>query len=364
MALVVLSALSAVLLAPAASAWSFTLPSTPVQCQTLPITITGGTSPYTFTFLQFPSTDGTVSIPSIGSNASSWGVGRSYSTTLDLPNPIGANDSVTESGYMIFPAGSRLVVVGSDAGGFGSGGTSGVLVVGGSGTGGCLQASLANETAALQAYQYFPTSVSQCELQSAWYSIAIPYQFGRITVDTVVPLGSSYRTFGGNATGNASLADWYRNVNWQVDVTAGTEVAFVLGTEVGGPVLVSQLMTVQAGNFTCEAMGAISTSIALPTGTANSVAASPTGPVSNLSAIHTGSIAGGVVGGVCGALLLAALALFAVRQWNRSTRRQRQQAIGLAAWRHSGPEKFEKASWGRGYRDEPLEGDGDGERES
>ncbi|EJU01463.1 hypothetical protein DACRYDRAFT_22592 [Dacryopinax primogenitus] len=156
---------------------------------------------------------------------------------------------------------------------------------------------------------------------------------------------------------NQTLNSGFGTLSWDIDVSAGSEVAFVLGdygnlNNIGNPVVLSQLMNVGPGTSNCSA--SIPQSVSpVPFSTATGLTSATGMSISSDSSNNAGAIAGGVIGGVSGVLLIITIALFVMRMHNRRKRMAAQQQFALKIWRHSGPDRSAQA--GKRYTDLPEE---------
>jgi len=82
---------------------------------------------------------------------------------------------------------------------------------------------------------------------------------GLVNVDTIVPLGQSYRT-----VVNTSTSAQRGLLSWPVTISAGTNVSFV-GSNSQQLLFVTPLVTVQSSSKSCGAEGTQSAATALPT---------------------------------------------------------------------------------------------------
>ncbi|KZT54954.1 hypothetical protein CALCODRAFT_499138 [Calocera cornea HHB12733] len=155
-----------------------------------------------------------------------------------------------------------LIVVGSDGTGFGSGGTSQEITVLPEQVPvlpGCPTTPANNATFPSYLKSLGFSSVTACGTATATHNGSLS---GTINVDTIVPLGQSFRT-----TLNASASN---TLSWNLPVGAGTEVFFSFSTPnellSASSLIITPLMTVQQGNRGCGASGTLSAATALPTG--------------------------------------------------------------------------------------------------
>ncbi|KZO99116.1 hypothetical protein CALVIDRAFT_561520 [Calocera viscosa TUFC12733] len=233
-----------------AHAWSFSIQQQPETCTAVTLSWSGGVPPYTITFLH-PSN----ALASFD-NISSWSDGASAIYNLDGDG--GAGFGMSQAGF------TPLIIIGSDATGFGSGGTSQVLSVVPSPTVDEIPCPvMASNTSYLTYLQAFTPfyEITQCGTVTATHNGSLA---GIVYVDTIVPLGQSFRTVL-NASASTELS-------WQLPVSAGTNLAFAFslpgGADYDQSLFITPLMTVQPGNDTCQAEGTLSSAMAmaLPTG--------------------------------------------------------------------------------------------------
>ncbi|KZO99113.1 hypothetical protein CALVIDRAFT_403123 [Calocera viscosa TUFC12733] len=242
---------------PPAFAWSFSVEIDPeATCMGVNLGWSGGTPPYTFTFIHPPNV-----APSNISDLTSWVTGMAGSAVEQQAHPV-------SSGGQVFGWGrgwdfAPLVIVASDASGFGSGGTSEAFTAQPETTlPGCAM-DPNNNTTYLTYLEAFDTNFTTCSAVTARVNVTA-LASSMIYVDTIVPLGQSYRTVLNASASNGLLS-------WPVTVTAGTNVSFVFSTSnVPGfddKQFVTPLMMVQPGNTSCQATGTLSSASAIATST-------------------------------------------------------------------------------------------------
>ncbi|KAF8710465.1 hypothetical protein RHS03_02207, partial [Rhizoctonia solani] len=246
-----------------ASAFSFSY-SSPVQCDDLTVSWTGGTAPFSLLITPFYSTPQNISIPASAFN----GTHGSYTTTLRVTGKSNAG---------------RFLLTMSDATGVGSGGTSGILTAG-TGTTSC------NTTDPGTDFVYsLDRSLQQCRpyIWSHYESASQP-----ITITGLIPLGKTFVL-------NAPLGDSF---TWTTNVASGTNVVFIVVDAQGRQGGSTDLYTVGSSDdntcITSDSPGSTAqagTSISTPTvSPLPSSTSTPTGQ-NNSAAIIGSSIAGGAV---------------------------------------------------------------------
>ncbi|KZT54956.1 hypothetical protein CALCODRAFT_499141 [Calocera cornea HHB12733] len=233
-----------------AHAWSFSIERQPETCIGIIISWSDGVPPWTFTFLHPPAASSDMT------NLSTWSTGASVTYTEQKAYPA----SVGGMGMGISQAEfTPLIVVGSDGTGFGSGGTSQVIEVlpeQAPFLPGCATTPPNNATFPSYLKSFDFSSVTTCGTVTATHNGSLS---GTINVDTIVPLGQSFRT-----TLNASASNM---LTWYLPTTAGTNVSFAFSTPgavFGASLVVTPLMTVQQGVGNCGASGTLSSATALP----------------------------------------------------------------------------------------------------
>jgi len=265
----------------AVRSWSFTIEEQPETCIGVNLAFSGGTPPYTITFLHVPD----VSPGEVG-NLSSWASGAAQPFIFHQTYPASAGGVGVPSSVGFTP----LVIVGSDATGFGTGGTSQTVVVEAMAPPLLPGCSIypTNNTAYLSYLQSFSTSITECGDVTAKLNASLP---AGVLVDTIVPLGQSYRTVVNVTATNGTIS-------WPVTVTAGTNVSFAFTDprNLEEAMFVTPLITVQPGNTTCQASGTIS---APPT-------ALPTfGPAQSTGAGECEEVGGALLAGIAAAASVA-----------------------------------------------------------
>lgn len=285
--------------------WSFSCAAfsfsagTPTQCDELSITWTGGTAPYLLLLTPVFGTPRNISIPD---SAYSGGKGT-YKTQIP------------------FPSGQKLVMVMSDASGFGAGGATDVLTVGSSLGGSC------NMTDPGVAFLYeLNTALQQCRTYtfSAYDGAVQP-----VTIMGIIPNGD---TFVMNPPSGPTEYDW------TADVYNGTSIIFAMADSQGRQGGSSDVKTVGTStDQSCiddsspSSTAAPSTSpTASTTTTVTSAAASET--TSSGSGTPIGAIAGTVLGGLVFLAAVITLALFFLR---RKRDREHRYDDGTDLGRHS-----------------------------
>lgn len=240
--------------------WGFTAQLSNA-CLGVDVSWSGGTPPYTFTLISTPNVT-----TSNFNNISSWASGVGITYVLDQAYPAstgGANLCITTGDT------NPLVVVGSDAAGFGSGGTSEVFSEVSDlpqRTPPSTRNSTRNDTGYLSFLQQFSTNVTACGTVTAQINASFTNAPSNVNgslahmvyIDTIVPLGQSYRTSFNTSATNVTT------ISWPITVSAGTTVAFALGVPTTDQNLwdevqfVTPLVTVQPGNTSCQASGTLS----------------------------------------------------------------------------------------------------------
>ncbi|KZO97872.1 hypothetical protein CALVIDRAFT_535970 [Calocera viscosa TUFC12733] len=307
--------LSALALPTFVHAFTFTINEAPTQCGQLTLNWTGGIAPYEVTLLTLNGINTTTAI---------W-------TDSVIDTNI-TTDSWTTT--VKFPAGLNFTLVLSDATGFGTGGTSQIYTVANSTDSSCLPATLIP-------LQFFfelenNTRIVQCDQINFQISgaVALP-----VTLRGIVPGGESWQyVTPAFLTSNNWPPGWNaKQMNWTLQLSQGTQVAFMLGDQTGpGSGGVTQLLTVSAGSSSsCLSDGYFSSTAAPAAGaieTSPASASSGTTSGSSASTSHTGAIVGGVIGGLAGIVLLTGAVMFLMRRYNKRKRQRRMQSINLQTY--------------------------------
>ncbi|KAK0464891.1 uncharacterized protein EV420DRAFT_1637064 [Desarmillaria tabescens] len=270
LSLVVLSILS---WSSSSAAFSFSA-GTPTQCDDISITWNGGTAPYLLLLSPVFGTPRNISIPD---SAYSGGKGT-YKTQIP------------------FPSGQKLVMVMSDASGFGTGGATDVLTVGSSLGGSC------NTTDPGVDFSFeLNTALQQCRTYtfSAYTGAVQP-----VTIMGIIPNGD---TFVINPPNGPTDYDWI------ADVYNGTSVLFAMSDSQGRQGGCSDIKTVGTSTDQSCIDASSPSSTAAPSSTSSasstttSTAASET---SSSSGTPIGAIAGTVLGGLVFLAAVITLTLF------------------------------------------------------
>jgi len=316
-------------LIPSTFGWSFTLSSYPTQCQPLTWTWSGGTAPHNFSL---------IALSGINTTFSSWTSGTVAEIAAE--EVCGANNLCGIE--FQWPAGTPLVIVGSDAEGFGTGGTSDVYTVQSSSDAACVQ-SVSNSSYYVTVPAWSDPPAQCAQMLSGFHGIAWPPE-----IKVIIPGGESSVVESPQIESNTTAAVLF----WNMTVPQGTNVAYVV-EDANGPLFVSALRTVGPGSSACIADGAYSSTIGPAAGALSTAAPVTSTPSSGHSS--TGAIAGGVVGGVVGLIVLIGLVMFLMRRYNRRKMLARRQTIGLVSYAATRPERLERATWPEGdrYKDEP-----------
>lgn len=267
-------------------AFNFTFLTIPAQCEELSIAISGGVPPYRLLIIP------------IGSLLT----GPEIRTIVDR-NITGTSDSFIFN----YPAASQFIAMMSDSTGIGTGGTSAIIAVGGSGEKSeCLQTT----TSAPKFYFHLDPEVpTQCGTTRVWWTPNSGYT-GKVHVYTMVVGGQS---------GALTIPDGATEVNWVTNIRVNTTMLFVAGDEVGvGTGGSSALLTIGAGSDSCINESSPSSTQRPPAGGINTAGgvstptttSSPSGSGSGGSSNNIGAIVGGVIGGVAGVAIIGLVLLF------------------------------------------------------
>ncbi|KZO99106.1 hypothetical protein CALVIDRAFT_534642 [Calocera viscosa TUFC12733] len=314
---------------PVAHSWNFTIDTPPSECEPFSLSFAGGEAPYQFTFLRLPSLNSSVSVDG-------WGAGHAL-----VMNETASPASIT----LPWAAGDPFVLIGSDATGFGTGGTTPVLGMAASqlpadSGENCLEDSTNNT------YVDHIVAWNGGAVQCGLMSMVLTGVQSPLSLAVVIPGGPSTRYDDPNPSNTSTPEGMGILIAWYLTVPAGDDV-FFFAEDGNGPLFVSTLMTVGAGSGTCfndpestsvltnpggpletATTGSAATPTDVPVGSGSD--SGGTGGGSNTAKI--GAIVGGVVGGLLFIVGVAALVMFLMHRHNRRQRLLRQQTYGIAAY--------------------------------
>ncbi|KAG8691966.1 hypothetical protein FRC11_000840 [Ceratobasidium sp. 423] len=297
--------------------FNFTFLTIPAQCEELSIAINGGVPPYRLLIIPI----GQLLTP------------PEIRTIIDR-NITGNTDSFIFN----YPAASRFVAMMSDSTGIGTGGTSAIIAVGGTGTkSSCLQSSASQPLY----YLYLdPPTPTQCgAMNISWGPGPGGQPVGRVSIYNVV-IGGQSSAF--NIPANTT------EIDWTVNIRTNTTIMFVAGDSRGpGTGGSSELLTIGAGSSACIDSSSPSSTQQPPAGGINTAGgATPTStPSSGGGSGNTGAIVGGVIGGVAGIVIILLILLFFYRRRkhhkNSGTRPMKPDLIDPSEDRqHEGEERL------------------------
>ncbi|KZT54492.1 hypothetical protein CALCODRAFT_499837 [Calocera cornea HHB12733] len=282
-------------------AWNFTLSRYPTECGSLTLSWTGGTAPHTFSFL---------ALAGLNTSFPEWTSGGRVDISPDQ------SGTVVEDFILPFAAGTPLVVVGSDADGFASGGTSDVYTVEPSDTGDSSCVNTYDNEAYLELVPFWGADPPEecATMVSVFYNVQLP-----VVIDVVIPGGESFVVVSPPLTNGTNNTDGFNpptvyTLYWDMVVPEGIDVAYIV-QDAEGQLFVSGLTTVGAGNTTCTQDGAYTVTDA-PAAGAVATSTSEDG-------VNVGAIAGGVAGGVGGSIALIGLGVFLLHRRNRRKRQEK-----------------------------------------
>ncbi|KEP49431.1 SKG6 domain protein [Rhizoctonia solani 123E] len=267
-------------------AFNFTFLTIPAQCEELSIQISGGVPPYRLLIIP---------------------IGQLL-TPPEIRTIIDRNITGTRDSFIFnYPAASRFVAMMSDATGIGTGGTSAIVAVGGTGTkSDCLQSSVS----APQFYLFLdPSQLTQCGAANiSWGPGPGGDPVGQVSIYNIV-IGGQSSAF--NIPSGATHIDWTTNIR------TNTTVMFVAGDSRGpGTGGSTELLTIGSGSSSCIDSSSPSSTQQPPAGGINTAGGStPTSaPSSGGGSGNVGAIVGGVIGGVAGIVILLLVLLFFYRR--------------------------------------------------
>ncbi|KAH9941607.1 uncharacterized protein BXZ73DRAFT_41530 [Epithele typhae] len=276
-----------------AAAYSFNIVSTPRQCQTLEVDITGsgGSPPYSLLLVPTGPTP----------------LANQVEARRITEVPFNTSSSV--SFQLKFPENSQFIAVVSDSNGFGTGGTSSVATVLDSNDASCFDATTSVQTNFF--FHTFPDGfIATCQPTRLWWD---PTQVnGTVTFKGVIPGGESF-TVPQNTT--TSVLNEGTGFTWVPNLRIGTQVVMVVGDDRGVGTGGSNQYTLQQSDVTsCLNSSSPSSTPGSPAGGSYPTSTDGSGTGRSNSSTNVGAIVGGVVGGVVGALAIALLLLFYIRR--------------------------------------------------
>ncbi|TFK46843.1 hypothetical protein OE88DRAFT_1648334 [Heliocybe sulcata] len=288
-----------------AAAYSFDITTTPRQCQTLDVSVTGsGSPPYSLLIIPFG--------PSPLQN------------NIEARTIVQQNFSGSSTSFQLkYPTNSQFVAVMSDSSGFGSGGTSVTATVLQSSDSSCYDASTN-----VQPDWTFkidpPNQLVQCQAARLWWDQGDPQ--GDPSFFGVIPGGESFSIPLGALS---DVVGTGRGFSWTPSIRGGTEVILTSGDNRGFGVGGSVVFTVSSGTTndgSCLSNNSPSSTPGSPAGGSYPTSTSGAGVGGGAdtgngssnggsgSHSNVGAIVGGVVGGVVGLLALGLLGLFFYRR--------------------------------------------------
>ncbi|CAE6411130.1 hypothetical protein BN14_00713 [Rhizoctonia solani AG-1 IB] len=269
-------------------AFEFTFLTIPAQCEELSISINGGTPPYRLLIVPIGPL---LSPPEVR-------------TIIDR-NITGTTDSFVFN----YPAASRFVAMMSDQTGIGTGGTSAIIAVGGTGT---KSDCLSPVVTAPGFYLYIsPETLTQCSPTNiSWGPSPNGQVEGQVSIYNIVIGGQS---------SSLTIPSGASSISWPTNIRTNTTVMFVAGDSRGpGTGGSSDLYTIGAGSSDCINSSSPSSTQQPPAGGINTAGgtstATSTPSGSSGGSNNIGAIVGGVVGGVAGIAIILLVLLFFYRR--------------------------------------------------
>ncbi|KAG2156797.1 uncharacterized protein EDB93DRAFT_1200684 [Suillus bovinus] len=280
--------------------WSFT--TTPQQCATLSLQISGsGSPPYSVLVIPY----GPTPLPN-----------NTEVRTIVYQQFDGS--STTTSFQLKYPSTSQFVAVVSDSTGFGSGGTSVAASVMSSSDSSCF--NISTTVMPYFPFNIYPTNqVVQCNASRLWWD---PTQVeGTPSFQGVIPGGQSFSIPEGQIT---QVSNEGTGFNWIPSVREGTTLMIIAGDDRGLGTGGSGTYTVAQGiypNSSCLTTTSPSSTIGSPAGgtyPTNASGAETTGGTTSSSSTNVGAIVGGVIGGLAILVILALAGFYFIRRRTRT----------------------------------------------
>lgn len=315
--------------------WSFT--TTPQQCATLSIQISGsGSPPYNILVIPY----GPTPLPN-----------NTEVRTIVYQQFDGS--STTTSFQLKYPSTSQFVAVVSDSTGFGSGGTSVAASVMSSSDSSCFNP---NVTVMPDfPFNIYPTNqVVQCNASRLWWD---PTQVeGTPSFQGVIPGGQSFSIPEGQIT---QVSNEGTGFSWIPSVRQGSTLIVVAGDDRGLGTGGSGLYTVSQGiypNSSCLTTTSPSSTIGSPAGgtyPTNASGAETTGNTSSSSKTNVGAIVGGVIGGLAALVILALAGFYFIRR-KTATKVTKERPVDLLQGDPEDDRDPSSNDLGNYYRPEPF----------
>ncbi|KAG1736085.1 uncharacterized protein EDB91DRAFT_535270 [Suillus paluster] len=315
--------------------WSFT--TTPQQCATLSLQISGsGSPPYSVLIIPY----GPTPLPN-----------NTEVRTIVYQQFDG--DSTSTSFQLKFPSTSQFVAVVSDSTGFGSGGTSVAASVMSSTDSSCFNP---NQTVMPDfPFNIYPTNqVVQCNASRLWWD---PTQVqGTPSFQGVIPGGQSFSIPEGQIT---QVSNEGTGFSWIPSVREGSTLIVVAGDDRGLGTGGSGLYTVAQGiypNSSCLTTTSPSSTLGSPAGgtyPTNASGAETTGGTSSSSKTNVGAIVGGVIGGLAAIVILALAGFYFIRRRTAATA-AKERPVDLLQEDPEDDHDPAPAELGNYYRPEPF----------
>ncbi|KII87601.1 hypothetical protein PLICRDRAFT_111857 [Plicaturopsis crispa FD-325 SS-3] len=303
--------------------FSFSITSTPQQCQNLSLSISGsgGQAPYSVVVIPF----GPSPLPN-----------NIEARRITNTNFTGSSTDV--SFQLKYPTNSQFVAVVSDATGFGTGGTSVAATVLSSNDSSCFDAST-NVSPDFVFSIEPPNQLVQCQSTRIWWDPSKVQ--GTPSFLGVIPGGDSFSIPQGSITQVPSQGTGF---SWTPAVRGGTTLLIVGGDNRGEGSAGSVLFSVSSGTSndnSCLNSNSPSSTPGSPAGGSYPTSSSGAGTGggnsnsggnnnnSSSSKTNVGAIVGGVVGGIAGLVICVLLALFFVRRKRFHERSHKERPVDL-----------------------------------
>lgn len=315
--------------------WSFT--TTPQQCATLSLQISGsGSPPYSVLVIPY----GPTPLPN-----------NTEVRTIVYQQFDGS--STTTSFQLKFPSTSQFVAVVSDSTGFGSGGTSVAASVMSSSDSSCFNPN----TTVMPDFPFniYPTNqVVQCSASRLWWDST--QVEGTPSFQGVIPGGQSFSIPEGQIT---QVSGQGTGFSWTPSVREGSTLIVVAGDDRGLGTGGSGLYTVSQGiypNSSCLTTTSPSSTIGSPAGgtyPTNASGAETTGGTNSSSKNNVGAIVGGVIGGLAALVILALAGFYFIRR-KTATKDTKERPVDLLQGDPEDDQDPAPGELGNYYRPEPF----------